>query len=279
MSTLPFSRLFSMPAFEGLRILRIHIEQRPQDAPEALITVIRRIEADAHSYDLDAALALHEMVTKDAPFHGVKFYRVCLASVLLKETPEWAKLITLGRGRFIKRLRAQEFRDIRSLFRQAQLLDEPPGDDDVAWWDDLQAHVRTRQNVEAMRRARFAEQLTLQREASLLQKQGIEARPRWMSIEDNTVGYDVLSYSKGEFGLLNKLIEVKSTIASPLRFNVSRNEWNEAVDFGDAFIFHVWDLQQNPPILYERTVAQIALHIPKDSNKGKWTNALIPVGI
>lgn len=279
MTSLPFARLFSMPAFEGLRILRLYLEQRPHDSPVALVTIIRKVEADAHSLDLEAALDLHERVAKDAPPQGVTFYRVCLASVLLIELPEWAKLVTLGRGRFIKRLKAAEFRDVRSLFRQARLLDEPPEDDDIAWWDELQSHVRSQQNVEAMKRARFAEQLTLDRERALLRKAGIERPPRWMSIEDNTVGYDVLSYIRGEYGLLNKLIEVKSTIASPLRFYVSRNEWDQAQEFGDSFLFHVWDLQQDPPVLYERTVSQVRPHIPDDREKGKWKNVLIPVNI
>lgn len=279
MTSLPFERLLSMPAFEGLRILRVHLQQRPQDPPAALVTIIRRVEAEAHSLDLEAALELHDRVAKDAPHQGVAFYRVCLAAVLLIELPAWAKLATLGRGRFIKRLKAVEFRDVRSLFRQAHLLDEPPEDDDIAWWDELQSHVRSQQSVETMKRARIAEKLTLDREQELLRKTGIDKPPRWMAIEDNTVGYDVLSYKKGEFGLLNKLIEVKSTIASPLRFFVSRNEWEQAQEFGEAFVFHVWDLKPNPPVLHERTVDQVRPHIPLDNEKGEWKNVLIPVNV
>lgn len=279
MSSLSFGRLFSMPAFEGLRILRVYVEQQPGQSVADIATVIRKVEADAHSYDLEAAIVLHEIVAKDAPHQGVGFYRRCLGSVLLVELPEWAKLVTLGRGRFIKRLKATEFRDIRSLFRQAQLLDEPPKDDDIAWWDELQSHVRSQQSIATMKRARFAEQLTLSRERERLLKAGISKAPRWMAIEDNTVGYDVLSYTLGEYGLLNKLIEVKSTIASPLRFYVSRNEWEQAQEFGEAFVFHVWDLQPDPPILHERTVSQVSPHIPHDKEKGKWKNVLIPVNI
>lgn len=279
MSPLPFARLFSMPAFEGLRILRVYVDQQPGDAVADLAGLIRRVEADAASYDLEAAVVLHEIVAKDAPYQGVEFYRQCLGSALLVELPEWAKLVTLGRGRFIKRLKAVEFRDVRSLFRQAHLLDEPPEDDDIAWWDELQSHVRSQQSVETMKRARIAEKLTLNRERELLWKAGIDKPPRWMAIEDNTVGYDVLSYTKGEYGLLNKLIEVKSTIASPLRFIVTRNEWDNADQIGDAYEFHIWDMDKDPPISYIRTVDQVRPHIPADKKKGKWKTAQIPVGI
>ncbi len=279
MTALAFSRLFSMPAFEGLRILRSYCASRPDTPLDELSELILKVEADSHSFDLEAAIFLDSIVKRQAPHEGVGFYRICLADVLLIELPEWARLVTLGRGRFIKRLKAAEYRDIRSLFRQARLLDEPPSAGDIEWWDDLQAQVRGRQNQDAMRRAREAEKLTLSHEISRLQSLGIDTAPRWMAIEDNTVGYDILSYAPTEFGLVNLLIEVKSTIASPLRFHVTRNEWEQASSFGEAFLFHIWDLRPNPPILYERTVAQVSPHIPDDNEDGRWTNALIPVAI
>jgi len=78
--------------------------------------------------------------------------------------------------------------------------------------------------------------------------------------------------------LLNRLIEVKSTIASPLRF-LTRNEWDQADQFGDAFVFHIWNLQAEPPVLFERTVEQVRPHVPVDNEKGKWKTAMIPVNI
>lgn len=279
MSTLPFNRLFSMPAFEGLRILRIHVKRRPEELLGRLIEIVRSTEPYVASYDLDAAVFLHDLVPKDAPHTDAMFYRVCLGAVLLIELPEWAKLMTLGRGRFIKRLGSEEYRDVRSLFRQAGLLEEPPSADDVEWWDEIQAQVRLQHDAEKMRRAREAEQLSIKHERERLAKLGVLLEPRWMAVEDNTVGYDVLSYNPGQFGPLNKLIEVKSTIASPLRFFLTRNEWEQAKKFGGAYVFHVWNLQREPAVLYEKTVEQIAPHVPQDSQKGQWKTALIPVGV
>lgn len=279
MTTLPFGRLFSMPAFEGLRVLRAHIQRRPDEQVGRLVELVRHIEPNAASYDLDSAVVLHDVVPKHAPHAGVMFYRACIGAVLLKERPEWAKLMTLGRGRFIKRLKADEYRDIRSLFRQALLLDEPPSADDIEWWDHMQAHVRLQNDAEKMRQARAAEQLSIQFEKERLAKLDIPLDPRWMAIEDNTAGYDVLSYNPGKFGPLNKLIEVKSTTASPLRFFVTRNEWEQAIKFGAAYVFHVWNVRSQPAVLFERTVEQIAPHIPQDNMKGQWKTAQIPVGV
>src|SRR5204862_100202 len=120
-----FGRLFSMPAFEGLRILRLYAQDRPQMPPPELATLITRVEAAASSLDLEAAIFLHEQVPKLAPHGSIGFYRECISTVILLDIPDWAKLVTLGRGMFIKRLGDEEYRDVRSLFRQARLLDDP----------------------------------------------------------------------------------------------------------------------------------------------------------
>lgn len=268
-----------MPAFEGLRILRTHAQRRPEEQVCRLIEIVQKTDPNVASYDLDAAVVLHDLVPKDAPHVGIMFYRVCLATALLMELPEWAKLMTLGRGRFIKRLGGEEYRDVRSLFRQARLLDDPLSVDDIEWWDDIQAHVRHHHDAEKMRRARAAEQLSIEYERKLLAKFGLSVTPRWMAMEDNTVGYDILSYSLGQFGPLSKLIEVKSTIASPLRFFLTRNEWEQAKKFGKTYVFHIWDMGKQPAVLYERTVEQIAPHVPQDNKKGQWKTAMIPVWI
>jgi hypothetical protein len=128
-----------------------------------------------------------------------------------------------------------------------------------------------------MVQARAAEQLTIDYEIKRLKEVGIDKAPIWKGLDDNFAGYDVLSYDKGEFGLLNRMIEVKSTTASPLRFFLSRPEWEQALKAGPAYFFHVWDMAKNPPVLYVRTSAQIAPHIPSDNEKGKWSNAEIPL--
>jgi hypothetical protein len=49
---------------------------------------------------------------------------------------------------------------------------------------------------------------------------------------------------------------------------------------GTRKIVHVdmCDMSPEEPRLYERTTAQIAPHIPKDQEEGKWANAEIPLG-
>lgn len=274
-----FDRLFTISAFEGLRIMRAVIATVPEVTIEACPAAVIAHSPQAKSYDLDAAKELHSLVPSDASHDDVLFYRECILAVLLLKMPAFAKLMTLGRGRFIKRIKGNEYRDIRSVFREAKLLQDPPSGGNISWWDIVQGRVRLNFDQERLVRARYAESLSLEYEQNELTKLGITRAPVWMAIEDNTAGYDVLSYRPAAVDERNLLIEVKSTVASPLRFIITRNEWNNADQVGDAYLFHVWDMDKTPPILHVRTVEQIRPHIPADKEKGKWKTAEIPVGI
>lgn len=273
-----FDRLFTISTFEGLRLMRVVIATVPEVTIDACPDALIAHSPQARDYDLEAAKVLHPLVAMGAAHENVLFYRECILTVLLLKMPAFAKLMTLGRGRFIKRIKGDDYRDIRSVFREAKLLEDPPSRDDISWWDTIQGRVRLNFDQERLARARYAESLSLASEQAELAKLGITKAPVWMAIDDNTVGYDVLSYRLTPTGESNLLIEVKSTIASPLRFIITRNEWENADQVGEAYIFHVWDMDKNPPILYVRTVEQIRAHIPADNAKGKWKTAEIPIG-
>lgn len=275
MRGLPFERLFSMGAFDGLRSLRIQTLESPSlDIPD-VIKLIRNIDPDAGGLDFDAAVELHTLVVADAPLenaHG--FYRHCILDVVMVHRKTWARTLKLGRGKFLNQLS----RDEQQCFRAAHLLDEPPSDDVVEWWDGLSGRMRFVTDKQKMAQARLAEKLSFEHEMIRIGNLGIPIKPRWVAIEDNTAGYDILSYTQAAYGPVARLIEVKSTTASPLRFYVSRNEWEQAVKYGSSYYFHIWDMTKTPPKLYERTTEQIKPHVPTDGKKGKWTNAEIPVG-
>ena len=193
---------------------------------------------------------------------------------MIRHQPIWAKAMRQGRKRFVASLKKNE----QDVFAAAGLMKDPPDAAVVFWWDDVAGHARLIVDGEKMQQGREAEQLTIELEIKRLAQLGINKLPIWSGLDDNFAGYDVLSYDIGPDGEFNRLIEVKSTVASPLRFNVTRNEWKKATDAGDAYIFHVWDMAQEPPKLHVRTVAQVAPHIPKNNENGEWTNALVPVG-
>lgn len=269
-----FQKVFSIPAIEGFKLLLHYLsDNQGLEACEA-IELIKAVELDADALDFDTAEYL--LATLDVPFTGcaATFYQTCIKQIILVRQPKWGKLMMLGRSRFSKRLK----RDEQTVFRQAGLLNSPPEDDVIIWWDELCAEVRMQGDLDKLAQARQAEKLTITFEAGRLKKIGITTKPEWTAIEDNTAGYDVRSFEQGEYGLDNKLIEVKSTIASPLRFYVTRNEWEQAEKYGAAYFFYIWDMKQEPPRLYIRTVDQVKIHIPQDNEKGKWKSVEIPLG-
>lgn len=85
----------------------------------------------------------------------------------------------------------------------------------------------------------------------------------------------MLSYALVDGTIVNRLIEVKSTIASPMRFRVTRNEWEQADKSGAAYSFHIWDMQKAPPILHTRAVEDVRPHIPSDNDAGTWKDVEI----
>ena len=267
-------RVFSLSTFEGMRLFRKYQRTQPSLDVSTLIDLIEKVEADGPSLDLEAGAYLSTLVDADCPMDGIHYYQECIKAVLIKHQPLWSQAMRTGRKRFVGTLDP----DDRDIFRAAGLMLDPPSEEVVLWWDNVVGHSRLQTDIEKMAQAREAERLTIESERAELQNLGIDKEPEWKGLDDNFAGYDVLSYRPGKHGLINLLIEVKSTMASPLRFFVTENEWKRAEQSPNAYIFHVWDMNQSPPILYLRTAQQIAPHIPSNNKKGQWKSALIPLG-
>lgn len=268
-------RLFSLPSFEGLKLFRSYAAKQPDLLDQEIVKLIEKVDPDGESLDLEAGAYLGTLVGADCPMEGGEFYQACIKVVVIQHQPLWAKAMRAGRKRFVSSLSL----DDQDIFKAAGLLEDPPSLEIVKWWDDVVGHARLISDNEKMEQARVAEMLSIEHERERLAILNIEKEPGWPGLDNNYAGYDVLSFDKSEHGLVNIMIEVKSTIASPLRFILSRNEWKQAQKVGAAYIFHIWDMAKSPPELYVRTVEQVAAHIPTDNEKGQWSNAAIPVGI
>lgn len=271
---LPTERVFALPCFEGVRLIRLYTAKHPEAPLEKLVPLIEHIEADAANLDLQAAVYLHGIVNPDCPLIGEQFYQECISAVVTKHQPTWATAMKQGRVRFLDTLETND----RDIFVAAGLANDPAPLAVATWWDGVTGIGRLAVDLEKMRQAREAELLTFEREVKRLAALGVHKLPIWKGLDDNWAGYDVLSYDPSEHGTVNRLIEVKSTINSPLRFLLTRNEWEKAKDAGPAYHFHIWDMAKTPPVLYERTVDEVSLHIPSDNQKGRWKTAEIPVG-
>lgn len=268
-------RLLSMSAIEGLRLLKMYRQRHPGMTNESLVGLIEKLSSDGRNLDLLAAFELEKFSTTIDTTNPRSLYQSCISSILVFREPSWLRLMTQGRMKFLKRLGLDE----HDVFSAAGLLAKVPTVQVVTWWDSLVSHSRSVTDLQKMEQARCAERLSIEYEENLLVKMSISESPQWPGLDNNFAGYDVLSYRVGDSGLQHLMIEVKSTVASPLRFYVSKNEWNQADKYGDSYVFHVWDMSQNPPTLFQRTVEQVRPHIPSDNNKGAWKSAEIPINI
>ena len=277
---LPAERFFSLSCFEGLRLIRKYNKTYPSLELSRLVELVLEVESDAVNLDMEAATYLHESLVTDWSLEGELFYQGCIKAIVILHRPIWARSMRQGRMRFIDSLEINPINkeDDLDVFRATGLLREPPSEEVVAWWDDIVGQARLTIDNQKMAQARRAESLTIKHERQRLHGLGIYRTPEWKGLDDNFAGYDVLSFDLRGNTLRNIMIEVKSTVASPLRFHLSRNEWNTAAKIGDAYRFYIWDMAVIPPRLFVRTVEELLPHIPSDNRKGRWSNTVIPLG-
>jgi hypothetical protein len=190
--------------------------------------------------------------------------RQTLFRLAVRFQPFWAKISFLGRDR----VRAVLSDGPAQCLRYAGLLG--PIDESVRqWWDELAAHFRAEQSQKLLEIGRRGEQLSFQLETETVQRLGISEAPVWISIEDNTAGYDILSHRLTETGGLSKLfIEAKATTTSEYVFILTRHEWDVAAAVGSNFRFHFWYLPTTA--VWIATVEEVAIHIPTDHGLGLW---------
>ena len=271
-------RHLTMSALGAAIAIRRYLQNHPDASADAAALAIRRSDADFMSSDFESALELHEIL----PIHLVfETYhdnlRECLEFLLLKHRPWWIQAIPYGRERVASAIGegSDEGRDELQSLRAAGLYTDPVTEEAVQWWDRLARAVRSDIDDRLLLQGRAAERLSLEYERARLKSLGILKVPHWKSIEDNGAGFDIHSYDVGAVEPISRLIEVKSSTRTPVRIILSKNEWAAALRYGDSYVFHIWELPAQR--LVEKTVKEIASHIPVDQGEGTWLNVEIEI--
>lgn len=192
--------------------------------------------------------------------------RLMISDFIKFAHPTWASLIPRGRFECVSYLPL----DVKVCFQNAQLLESPPSDDVVKWWDDQSSIVRGEVALNKLNLGRIAEKLSLEFE---IQRTGVPAQ--WKAIESNLIGYDILSKSSSTDGK-PLLIEVKSS-TNTLDYAdaiISRNEWETAMNSSN-YVFHFWIIRDAQKHLAIIEPNEIMIHIPSDKGFGKWENSKI----
>jgi hypothetical protein len=141
----------------------------------------------------------------------------------------------------------------------------------VSFWDTLAARARGMRNAALVETGRHGERLSIAYE-----KQRTGREPKWIALDSNSDGYDVLSRVSAD-DPHRLTIEVKASSQAGLTglFHVTRNEWNLALESLNH-VFHLWDVSSIPPRLAILTPVQVAEHAPADIGTGEWELARIP---
>ncbi len=184
------------------------------------------------------------------------------------DQPSWAMLIPKGR-RYVETY----LRDSNSLhcLQCAGLYEKPLPQDIAEWWLRLANLARSVEDTKRAQTGMRGEQLTVISEKERLRSAGHpDLLPECVSIEDNTLGYDVTSFDIVAGQPSDLFIEVKACSSRPLRFFVSRGEWRTATEMRERFLFHIWDLSntgQGPMVI---TPDELSVHLPTDRGEGVW---------
>jgi hypothetical protein len=261
-----------MSAFCGLVTLRKFHFRNPELELTEVIRVARRLSADDAHHDYEAAILLHDVVETDSGIDDtVTLYRETIAAVIREEKPWWVRFAPLGRERLRSALTMNE----AQCFEAAGLFSDMPTREVFTWWDALAQSTRSAEDDSRLRQGREAEQLTIAFERARLLSLGITLEPRWISLDDNTVGYDVQSFDTGVFFPTNKLIEVKSCARSATEIFITRNEWETAISSSPNYIFHIWLLPEKE--LIELKPEDLKPHIPENRGRGVWQNVRVAI--
>lgn len=182
------------------------------------------------------------------------------------ERPSWIQNASFGRGRVIGFAGTQ----IAQVFVEAGLADGT-SDAVVAFWDALAARARGWRDDRLTQIGRSGERLSIQFETQRTGK-----TPKWVAIDNNADGYDVLSVVSAD-DHRQLTIEVKASTQGHLgAAMLTRNEWEMAVE-SEAHVFHFWSLGDSEhPMLAIVSNDHLLNHIPQDQGKGQWDCAKVP---
>lgn len=193
--------------------------------------------------------------------------RQALMDMVSAIDPPWVQNARFGRRRVLQYAPPE----IAQICQEAGLADGSTPDV-VAFWDALAAQARGLHDAWLNETGRTGERLTLRYEEIRTGR-----TPRWVALDSNEDGYDVLSSLNAE-DRMPVCIEVKaSQLGLNGSFYLTRHEWEAAESFLH-YLVHLWDLSDATPRLAVLTLGSVAQHLPIDHGNGRWDVACVPFG-
>lgn len=261
----------------GIALLEL-LQRRPLSAPE-LIAGLAKVGGMPSTDALSLAEALDWLDINEAgqlqvssaglKVHDAENYESALRCILLlyveTQNPDWLQNAVYGRSRALNFCPV----GVRQVFVEAGLAGAPD-DKVVDFWDRLAGIARGLQKDHLLAIGRDGERLTLVHEEA---RTGMP--PRWVAIESNQDGFDVLSVKAADNRAFLS-IEVKASRGGMSgMLHLTRHEWEIALD-RPLHLFHLWDLTSAAPRLATVGMEEMAAHIPTDAGAGGWESVKVP---
>jgi hypothetical protein len=201
---------------------------------------------------------------------GISGYAPMLRQALLDyidvESPPWVQNATFGRARVL----AFASNEVAQVFVEAELSHGTDAQV-VAFWDSLAARARGQKNSRLTAIGREGERLTIAHEEARTGRM-----PKWVAIDNNEDGYDVLSVVAADDSR-QLSIEVKaSSLGYGGAFHITQNEWERSQTV-EHHLFHLWAIKPgSSTALAVVTATEMEVHIPDNSGSGSWELVEIP---
>ena len=253
-----------MAAFQAFLELHSFRAEHPCLTEIDAIGRLTALRASANGLDFRGGLALHQHLDSARNWKQTEGrLRLFVFEWVRIAKPSWLRLVPYGR----EKVKSALGEDEAQCLREGGLLDDEPDDEAIEWWDRMAAITRGSSDAEKMKRARLAERLSLEHERVRLMHLAIDREPRWVALDDSTLGYDILSYDLDSEGrVVNRLVEVKSRLGGSIF--LTRNEWDNASGASQQTVIHVWDLPEER--LHEYRARDLEPNIPHDQGTGVW---------
>ncbi|CAN5530658.1 hypothetical protein BH10ACI4_BH10ACI4_38820 [soil metagenome] len=262
-----------MGALNALDRLQAFSKAQPALGLNRAVSILRAGPVSASGFDYAQAMAIIEKcpeVLEVAEGTRTMRLRIFIYTLILQIAPSWKWLIPLGRSYLANHLSP----DGKQVFEAAGLYGSSDDPEVREWWDRLAQLIRgisAQSNLDLGRRGEY---LTIAHERDTLSRAGrSDLEPSAVGFEDNTLGYDVQSFSVQGATVRPKYVEVKTTERDAMHFYLSRNEWRAAERYGDDFFIHLWHAPTER--LFEINFEQLSGHIPGDQGSGLWETVII----
>lgn len=256
-----------MSAMSAFLKAREIMRDRELDSFSSASEIALNSSTESSRHDYIAASKIDELINEDIDTSvWEKALRKILKTAILSGDYPWKGSFKYGRKYVLESLSINE----RQVFRSAGLVSNEFNEEIVSWWDQMQIALGVAQPDFEFRKW---EQRTFDREIALLTKLDCPNVPRWVAIDDNMVGFDILSFRENDEKWEEVFIEVKSSSTGLKRFFLSDREAEKLESSPDRYILYFWDTTTTTDYVF--TGAELIHHLPKNQGRGAWKSVLL----